>query len=99
MRHLLGIALMISVPAFAADDPPKETGPNFNEPWRQDVPYPLPPDFNECVVVVWGPDIKTQTGENGRMYSPPLSQIERDDISNGMRLDWGVYSRCHDQPA
>ena len=99
MKYLLAALVMLLPTAASAQPPKQETGPNFNEPSRREVPNPLPPDFDECVVVVWSPAMKARTGENGRVYEPPLSDAARQNIQNGLRLGWGTFHRCESRGA
>ena len=79
--------------ALAQDtSPSEETGPNFNQ--RRELPNPLPPDFNECVVVVWSAEKREEFGYNGGFYKPPHTKEELASIEYGRRVGWGTYTLC-----
>lgn len=99
MRHLLAALILLLPVAAFAQFPENETGPNFNEPSRREVPNPLPPDFDECVVVVWNEQVKAEVGENGAWYSPPLTEEQKAEIQAGLNLQWGSYSLCQERGA
>lgn len=100
MRYLLAALVMLLPIAAFAQSLDQETGPNFNEPSRREVPNPLPPDFDECVVVVWNDRIKAEMGgKNGRWYAPPLTRQQRTEIQSGLNQKWGTYSICQQRGA
>lgn len=87
MRYVLAfIFLVISVPALAD-----------NESWkRQEVPDPIPPGFNECVIIV--PTDKAHangvTIKVGEMR-PPLTREDHAYLAYWRREGWAILQLCH----
>ncbi len=90
--------VVLSALAILAADPAPETGPNFNEPSRRELPYPLPLDFNECVMVVWSEESKAQHGQTIGAWDPPHTERDIQNINRGMREGWGEYRYCNESP-
>lgn len=86
MRFLTVLVLLVSLSAYAADD--------------RGVPDPIPPDFNECVRVIWN----AKGWENGiefktSRFDPPLTRELHAYLEYWRREGWGALELCGETEA
>lgn len=62
----------------------------------REVPYPLPPDFNECVRIVVKPEFREKAGKLP-VLEPPLTSLDRKSIDRAHELDLGKIEFCEQQ--
>lgn len=86
MKSFLFFLLCIPILAFADEKPPV--------PLHLQVPDPIPPNFNKCVVVVWTEEEKKLVGKNGSFYQPPLTPQMIEDLRTIRREKMGEMYLC-----
>lgn len=73
MKEIIIALLLVFSPA--ASEPPTETGPNFNEPSRQEVPEDIPRD--RCIMAIYGAELQKERGMRIGGWRPPVSENTR----------------------
>lgn len=73
-RIAILVLSLLAAPA-AANDPAEETGPNFNDLSRQEVPEDIPKD--RCVMAIYEPKLREDRGLRIEGWRPPVSDRTR----------------------